>query len=113
MVSTGIKPSTAVPAQDSELPSSLGAAPELHAKAFGPNGTANAEVSSFGKHAQAICLLDQLLHLINIPEKETEKLPQLLQLDKKLRTFLEQILREGGWVRGLLCGSIATTVRYV
>lgn len=100
------------PTDDPQLPSSLGAAPDLHAKALNAmSQTPPGKLSSFGRQAQAMLLLDQLLQLIVLPSGEPNKLEQLAKLDEEMRAFLSRMLDEGGWVRGLLCGAIGTTVR--
>lgn len=116
-VSNGLRPMSQLPGRDDGLPSSLGAAPDLHALAINHLASSALHeaqactVSSFGCQAEAILLLDGLLQIITIPSSAEEKLPHLVQLDEELQQFLVRIMREGGWVQGLLCGSIATTVR--
>lgn len=50
-------------------------------------------VSSFGRRAQAVCLLDQVLNTINSPPRVVVDCLELEKLDQKILSFLEVILR--------------------
>lgn len=50
-------------------------------------------VSSFGRRAQAVCLLDQVLNTINSPPGVVVDFLELEKLDRKILFFLEVILR--------------------
>ncbi|MBE7181691.1 MAG: hypothetical protein INR71_10880 [Terriglobus roseus] len=113
---------TRMPNGSTELPSSLGAAPELHARAFNgtpPSTTATLKsvhiknIGNFGRLAQATYLLDHVLQLVALSPCNPQKLAGLVEADQSIRTYLSHVFDEGGWVRGFLCASISTAVRCV
>jgi hypothetical protein len=114
------RPATEYPSEDSLLPSDLGLAQQRQSPLFDvePLDTPTlsavhaSNVNSFGRQAQAVHLLDQVLRVISLPADVEPKLPELRRLDGELQAFLTLLMGECGWARGLHCGPIATAIRY-
>ena len=108
------------PSIDSHLPSDIGICHQLQ------SGLPNAELldtpllsmmctgnmSNFGRQAQAVHLLDQILHTIRLPSEPETKLAELMRLDGELRSFLIVLMGECDPEPGISCGAMATTIRY-
>lgn len=74
----------------------------------------SSNLSSFGRQAQAIYLLDRCLHEIH-QSKQGESELQLLklqELDKDLQERLSIFMTQTPHEPGLRCGTIATVIRY-
>lgn len=68
-------------------------------------------VSSFGRQAQAVYMLDQSLHIFASSETCLVKLRAAKMLDEKLQEFLALIMRDYT-VPGRQCGANAIVIRY-
>ena len=111
------KLATEYPSLDSSLPSDLKPGQQSqppHSDCNAPvlSAIRASNVSGFGRHAQAVYLLDQILHVLSFPaEVETMHL-ELERLDGEIQAFLMLLLDESSQMRLHHCGAIASTIRY-
>ena len=68
-------------------------------------------ISSFGRQAQAVSMLDQSLQIFASSEASLAKLEAAEMLDEKLQEFLALIMHEYT-VPGRQCGANAIVIRY-
>lgn len=70
------------------------------------------DIGSFGRQAQAVCLLDQVLHVINLPCGYNDKLAELDRLDGELQSLLRLLMDRKYCARGVTCAAISILMRY-
>ncbi|GAD95623.1 pantothenate transporter, putative [Paecilomyces variotii No. 5] len=68
-------------------------------------------VSTFGRRAQAVCLLDRVLSTMNSPPGGNVNFVELEKLDREILSFLEVVLDECGQEWGQHCPAVASTMR--
>jgi len=112
-------PTTMFPANDFYLPLDLsyGQGHDTEATS-GPQCTAplgllhSNDVSSFGRQAQAVSMLDESFRILSSSEASLVRLRAIERLDEKLQAFLIVIMREYT-VPGRQCAPNAIVIRYV
>lgn len=116
------QPAAELPAQGSILPTDL--KPEQENDSFTPidanllqrapeapfDGT---QVQSFGRQAQAVYLLDQVIRISNLESGTESRQAELRQLDLEIQSFLGMVLEECERLREFRCSVVATAVRYI
>jgi hypothetical protein len=70
-----------------------------------------ADIGYFARHAQAACLLDRLLSIINSPLESGAQYAELKKLDENVQSFLSLLMNEDRWARRFGCGAIAHSIR--
>ncbi|KAH8705510.1 hypothetical protein BGW36DRAFT_367700 [Talaromyces proteolyticus] len=115
---SNLRPTTKYPGKSAPLPSDLVPLQKLE-ESVCSYGSCNApslseihaeHVSSFGRRAQAVCLLDRVLSNIN-SGGETVDFLELEKLDREILSFLEVVLDECGREWGQHCPAVASTMR--
>ena len=117
----GLHPQTEYPGSDRQLPSDLTPTAALHytpglnLQALNQITLSNletADASQFGRQAQAVALLDQLMAIMLPTTSSKEiKLADLTELDSRVRTFLEVVMAELEERQAPICVPISLCVR--
>ena len=107
--------------QDLPLPSDLGPIQQLQWLPFSAmpseapllSATGSDKVTRYGRLAQAVHLLDQVLRVTYLAAEVQSRLPELRRLDEQLQTFLTLVMGENHVMLGVHCATIGTAIRYV
>ena len=116
-----LQPQTEYPGPDCRLPSDLQPTagldfkPGLNSQALNQVTLSSldaADASQFGRQAQTVALLDRLLFVMRLTASNNEtKLSELMELDSKVRNFLEVVLGELEGRQTLICVPVTLCVR--
>lgn len=72
------------------------------------------DASWFGRQAQAIFLLDQVLGMIRTAsDSRLDVISELIELDGKIRNFLVAVMDESRTRKAPFCSAVAFSIRYV
>ncbi|TQV98861.1 hypothetical protein V2A60_007441 [Cordyceps javanica] len=69
------------------------------------------QVQSFGRQAQAVYLLDQVIRISNLESGSPSRQMELQRLDREIQTFLGMVLDECERLQEFRCSVVATAVR--
>lgn len=69
------------------------------------------QVQSFGRQAQAVYLLDQVIRISNLQTGSEPRQAELQQLDREIQSFLGMVLEECERLQEFRCSVVATAVR--
>ncbi|KAK5996390.1 Transcription factor BOA15 [Cladobotryum mycophilum] len=109
-----LRPTSECPGPTSVLPSRLQPGQEEDSSSFRMpplSAVDDRNVDSFGRQAQAVYFLDQVLKAVQQADGAPPKLQEVEKLDREIQTFLMIVFNECDRLNELNCGVVAVAIR--